>query len=554
MMTIDRVFATLPGRQVHYRRAGSGSPVVLLHQSPSNSAELEPLMRKLAGDFTVLAPDAPGYGLSDPVVAPDSEPEIDVFVNALAEFFNAIGLERAGLYGFHTGAMIAIRFAARYPDRVSALVANGLLISTREERADLLAHYLPRFAPTWDGGHLAWAWARMREQLVFFPWYRRDSTARMRYPATLNGLQATTHAFLLAGDHYRAAYHAALSYDPSADMASIQPPARFMCARTDLLFTYLERCPPLPENAAIERVANPDEAEAVLRTFMMRHKAAAWNAGPSAAPVTRRVARRMIRIGDRQVHVRFNAGGAGGPVVVLHDIGQSSQALATLIDGFGGARPVYAPDLPGHGDSDGLDPEARDVIGALAQALDRTLDELGLTDIALIAIGFSAPVALECVRRGSNAIASVTICNPVQPPSGRLDEFRRSYVPDLAPDWGGGHLLSAWHCARDQALFWPWFDKSPAAALPAGIPPAPTVNHLRTIDLLKAGPALAAIFSAAFRYPQIQRMRSCRAPLRLFRGPAAPIDPAFAEIGPIGALPDLEMDWAAALLGPAPAG
>ena len=124
---IERAFLTLPGRQVHYRRAGGGPAVVLLHQSPKSSEELIPMMRLLAPHFTVLAPDTPGYGLSDPIAAPDTEPEIDAFADAVAEFFDGMGLERAGVYGLHTGAAIGTRFAARYPERVAALVANGTL-------------------------------------------------------------------------------------------------------------------------------------------------------------------------------------------------------------------------------------------------------------------------------------------------------------------------------------------------------------------------------------------------------------------------------------------
>ena len=205
-LRIERAFLTLPGRQVHYRRAGSGPPVVLLHQSPKSSEELIPLIEMLSADFTVLAPDTPGYGLSDPIVSPDDDVEIDVFADAVAEFFDGMGLERAGLYGLHTGAAIATRFAARYPGRVMALIANGTLIKTPDERADFLAHYLPRFTPSWDGAHLAWAWSRMREQMIYFPWHRRDPSSRVCFPMTLDGLQVNSLALLEAGDNYRTAY------------------------------------------------------------------------------------------------------------------------------------------------------------------------------------------------------------------------------------------------------------------------------------------------------------------------------------------------------------
>ena len=52
---------------MHYRVAGSGPPLFLLHPSPLSSAFMEPLMRRLAGRVTAIAPDTPGFGDSDPI-------------------------------------------------------------------------------------------------------------------------------------------------------------------------------------------------------------------------------------------------------------------------------------------------------------------------------------------------------------------------------------------------------------------------------------------------------------------------------------------------------
>ena len=80
---IKRGFAYVGERRVHFRAAGGGPPVVLLHQSPRSSAELVPLMQVLARHFRVIAPDTPGYGQSDPVAPSSSEPTIDAFADAL---------------------------------------------------------------------------------------------------------------------------------------------------------------------------------------------------------------------------------------------------------------------------------------------------------------------------------------------------------------------------------------------------------------------------------------------------------------------------------------
>ena len=52
-VTITRHFVSIRGkygdRQVHYRRAGDGPALVLLHQSPQSSLEYVPLMKEWGG-------------------------------------------------------------------------------------------------------------------------------------------------------------------------------------------------------------------------------------------------------------------------------------------------------------------------------------------------------------------------------------------------------------------------------------------------------------------------------------------------------------------------
>ena len=106
---IEHRFVTSGERRVMVRRAGSGPPVVLLHESPRSSAAFIPMIEALAERFTVIAPDTPGYGGSDPLDL--HRPQIADYADALKEVMDALGLERAALFGRHTGAAIAIEFA-----------------------------------------------------------------------------------------------------------------------------------------------------------------------------------------------------------------------------------------------------------------------------------------------------------------------------------------------------------------------------------------------------------------------------------------------------------
>ena len=68
MSTIKKYYLTVNKRRVHYRRAGDGPPLVILHASPVSSEVFEsvhfPIWQK---HFTVIAIDTPGQGLSDPL-------------------------------------------------------------------------------------------------------------------------------------------------------------------------------------------------------------------------------------------------------------------------------------------------------------------------------------------------------------------------------------------------------------------------------------------------------------------------------------------------------
>jgi len=149
-------YVCVDGRLVHYRRSGDGPPVVLLHASPRSSIALVPLMQACPADITVFAFDTPGCGYSAPL--PLGRPDVPDYAHAFAATLDALGIQCAPTYGTHTGAAIALTFAALYPERVSQLVLDGLSAFCADERAAILAGYLPPFTPHVDGTHLAWLW------------------------------------------------------------------------------------------------------------------------------------------------------------------------------------------------------------------------------------------------------------------------------------------------------------------------------------------------------------------------------------------------------------
>mgnify|MGYP001544958043 CR=1 FL=1 len=105
-VVLKRGYLSVAGRQVHYRSAGHGPPVVMLHPSPLSSAAVLPMANALAEHFTVVALDTPGYGRSDPM--PDRGETLRDYAVYLAATLDALGLQRVCLYGAATGAQLAV--------------------------------------------------------------------------------------------------------------------------------------------------------------------------------------------------------------------------------------------------------------------------------------------------------------------------------------------------------------------------------------------------------------------------------------------------------------
>ena len=104
---------------IEYADAGQGAPVLMIHGSgggfDQGLAFADPLLK--AG-FRVIAPSRFGYLRSHMPEGASPERQADAF----AALLDAIGLDRAVVIGGSAGALSAIQFAIRHPDRCSALV------------------------------------------------------------------------------------------------------------------------------------------------------------------------------------------------------------------------------------------------------------------------------------------------------------------------------------------------------------------------------------------------------------------------------------------------
>jgi pimeloyl-ACP methyl ester carboxylesterase len=83
------------------------------------------LLGRLASFSRLILFDKPGTGLSDPVPL-DRPPTLEQRMDAVRAVMDAVGSERAALFGSSEGGLMSVLFAATYPERTRALVTLGI--------------------------------------------------------------------------------------------------------------------------------------------------------------------------------------------------------------------------------------------------------------------------------------------------------------------------------------------------------------------------------------------------------------------------------------------
>lgn len=517
---IQRHFATITNgrwgdRQVHYRRGGRGPALLMLHQSPMSSRDLLPVIESWRKDFTVIAPDTPGYGLSDPLGVADLE--MADIAEAIVEFVDELGLSQLAVYGFHTGAGIATALAAEIPDRVTAVAANGYYMGSDAERADIEANYLPPFLPRWDGGHLSWAWARLREQTVFFPWYRRTLDARMDMDMPdPERLQNSLVELMRSGDNYRVAYRAAFRYRGEKDLATTQVPTLITAADAD----PLSACLPAITNPATSVSVEPGgEREATLEkchAFLLAHKPVKdAPAVVSTRPIDARMWNEMVAVPGGQLRARRSTAAQGRTVIVQHDAAGSSNVVDPVSQSLVGLKPVLALDLPGHGESDNTIGEEDVTVAKYQAVVQQALDTLGLDQIDFYGMWGGGLVGLEMAVTHPERVAHLVMSNVLFHTDEEREELQANYTPEWEPNWYGGHLLMVWHLMRDQGLFWPWFRRTREGILWQEPYIDPAMVNGRVLEVFRAPRMWRLAYQSHFAYPTDQRLGQVNVPTLL---------------------------------------
>ena len=114
------------GARIEFETTGDGPPLVLLHGSFGDRSTWHAAghVDALEAQFRLILVDLIGHGGSDAPPDP-ARYRMDVHARDVVAVLDSLGIERAAAWGASMGGRVGFHLMARFPDRLTALIAGG---------------------------------------------------------------------------------------------------------------------------------------------------------------------------------------------------------------------------------------------------------------------------------------------------------------------------------------------------------------------------------------------------------------------------------------------
>lgn len=222
---------------------------------------------------------------------------------------------------------------------------------------------------------------------------------------------------------------------------------------------------------------------------------------PQPAVVVVRRSYAESRFGQIHLWTAYPSGGGFDervPVVCLHHGGGSGRMFAPMLREVGHDRSVYAPDLPGHGSSDGA--ASKTSIVDLAGAIGDFLDSLRLRAVDVFGYQLGALIAAELAIARPQTVRRVMLWGaPCYSPQERAALLQSAATPGTRED--GSDVTEEWQRVLQRR----------GANVPAGA----LADDFG--DRLRAGVQGTRALTAALEYSTLERLPLVKQPTLVLR-------------------------------------
>lgn len=131
------------GMQMYYEVSGEGDPLVILHGAYMNIPAMGGIVPKLAETHKVYALEFQGHGRTEDIDRPITYPNL---ADDVAVFMDAVGIEKADVFGYSMGAAAGLQLAIRHPEKVDQLVTASVSYDLSGAQPEFLA-MIPTMTP-----------------------------------------------------------------------------------------------------------------------------------------------------------------------------------------------------------------------------------------------------------------------------------------------------------------------------------------------------------------------------------------------------------------------
>lgn len=131
------------GMQMYYEVSGQGDPLLVLHGAYMNIEAMGAIIPMLAESHRVYALELQGHGRTTDIDRPITYPNL---ADDVAAFMDAVGLEKADVFGYSMGAAAALQLAIRHPAKVNRLVVASASYDTTGWQPEFRA-FIPQMVP-----------------------------------------------------------------------------------------------------------------------------------------------------------------------------------------------------------------------------------------------------------------------------------------------------------------------------------------------------------------------------------------------------------------------
>lgn len=219
------------------------------------------------------------------------------------------------------------------------------------------------------------------------------------------------------------------------------------------------------------------------------------------------IERRFVDLAPGQMHLRVSRAEPDGdepPLLMLHASPASSLMLMPLLLPLADGRRCIAPDTLGFGDSVAPPqevPEASDYAASMLELLDK----LDLGQVDLYGSHTGAHIAAELAILAPTRIRRLVLDGVALFEPEEKARVLEQYAPAVVPDIIGSQLNWAWHFIRDQAIYFPYFQRDEAHLRMADMV-GEELLHVTAVDVLKALWTYHLGYRSAFRHRDRERL------------------------------------------------